>query len=77
MWLCCMNLQFLAGLFSCFAFWMLESSLGLIFERMSGDRLLGFGAFFAALFCGFRVHLVWCGGMYARFWRAYVVATEV
>ncbi len=56
---------------------MLESSLGLIFVRMSGERLLGFGAFFAALFCGFCVHLVWGGGMYARFWRAYVVATEV
>ena len=59
------------------AFRMLESSLGLIFVQMSGERLLGFGAFFAALFCGFCVHLVWGGGMYARFWRAYVVATEV
>ena len=85
MWLCCMNLQLLAGLLSCCT--LSSSDQARISDARVEPRLdiradewravLGFGAFFAALFCGFCVHLVWGGGMYARFWRAYVVATEV
>ena len=55
---------------------MLESSFGLIFVRMYGWRLLEFGAFWQLCFVGSFVHLVRGGGMYARFRRAYVVATE-
>ena len=60
---------------------MLESSLGLIFVRMYGRRLVTrIRGFLAALFCDVFVHLdrhlVWGEGMYARGSRAYVVATE-
>ena len=85
MWLCCMNLGLLAGLFSCCTLSTsdqacisdarVEPRLDIrADEREAVTRIRGF---FAALFCGFCVHLVWGGGMYARFWRAYVVATEV
>ena len=59
------------------AFRMLESSLGLIFGADEWRAVTRIRGFFAALFCGFCVHMVWGGGMYARYWRAYVVATEV
>ena len=84
MWLCCMNLGLLAGLFSCCT--LSTSDQASISDARVEPRLhiraderaaVTFGAFFATLICGFCVHLVWGGGMYARFWRAYAVSSEV